>query len=252
MFELVLPQTPEAWLAWSVPLATLVIGLAYFLTPASVLGHLGLQGSVGEARSSFAGFLVGLSLAAILFDQPVLLQQLGLAWAFAAIGKLVHVGLDGARGLSVMTRLALAAAFAGLACALAGLPDATRLAMPAAVPQMLIAGAGLLTALTGVLALVAPGLLAGVLNLVPEDGEAATGELRGSHAGFHLAAGLGVLVADGPFTELALGACWLLSAFGRMISMLSERDRLLFNWAMLVAEIAIGSAVLAVVFGMVA
>lgn len=254
MFELVLPETPQAWLAWSVPLATLVIGLGYFLAPASVLGHLGLAGSVGEGRSGFAGFLAGLAVSSLLFDQPVLFQQVGLGWGFAVIGKLVHLSFDGGRGVSVFVRLTLAAVFAGLVYGLAGLPqvDPASLAPPATTQQMLVAGAGVVAVAIGALALVSPDLIARALRLATDDEPAAVGELRGAYAGFHLAAGLGVLAADGLFTELALGICWLLAAFGRMISMLSERDRLAYNWAMLVVEIALGGGVLGVVFGVAA
>ncbi|MCG6859501.1 MAG: DUF4345 family protein [Salaquimonas sp.] len=255
MFELVLPATPDEWLAWAVPLATLLIGLGFFLLPKTLLGHFGMTGSVGEARSSFAGFLVGLAVSAPMFGQPVLYQQVGIAWAFAVIGKLVHLTLDGGRSISVITRLALAAVAAGLVFGRTDLPeiDFAALSWPSTTPQMLVAGAGAVAVAIGLLAFVVPGALCRLLGLAAkEEAVGAVGELRGTYAGFHLAAGLGVLAADGWATQFALAACWLLSAFGRMISMLTERDRLMFNWLLLIIEIGLGSAILAVFFGAVA
>lgn len=257
MFEPTLPATPAEWLPLITPLATLLIGFLYFLVPGRMLSMLRLAGrpdhpeAIGEGRSRFAGFLVGLPMAALLFGQPVLFQALGVAWAIAATGKLVHIVFDDGRGILVIGRFLAAVALAGLALYLNGQPYA-EFVTPTRMPEALVAGVAAATALLGAIAFLAPRALLAMTRLQATDERgSARGEMRGTVAGFHLAGGLAALLFGGVFVELALGVAWLATAFGRMISMLSDGANNLRNWLCLVIELAFGAIPLAVVFGLI-
>jgi len=258
MFDPILPVTPAQWLTWVAPVATLVLGLAFFLAPASILSRMGLTGAdghheaTGEARSNFAGFLIGLAISAMLFDQPGLYQTVGMAWAVAVAGKLAHVIFDGGRSISVLLRLVIALGLAAVALSQAGLPQ-IEFDMPATTPDWLMSGVAALTALIGFVALVVPRVAMAVLRLAPREGaEAAPGELRGTFAGFHIAVGMAAILFGGVFIPLALGAAWLIAAFGRMISMLSDGGNNPRNWLLLLIQIMFGAIPVAAVFGLVA
>jgi hypothetical protein len=257
MFEPTLPATPAEWLPLIAPLVTLLIGIGFFFSPAPIMRHLGLVGrdnhpeAIGEGRSHFAGFLIGLPVVALLFGQPVLFQTLGVAWAIAATGKLIHIAFDDGRGLSVMIRFALAVVLAVLIFYQAGQPYA-EFTPPASLPETLVAGAAAITVLFGSVAFLMPRAFLSFVRLQAMPGrESASGEIRGALAGFHIAGGLAALMFGGVFVELGLGAAWLATAFGRMISMLSDRANNLLNWLLLLVELALGAIPLAVVLGLI-
>jgi predicted membrane channel-forming protein YqfA (hemolysin III family) len=68
-------------------------------------------------------------------------------------------------------------------------------------------------------------------------------------AGFYLGVGLCAILLAQPFIYLTLGVSWLFTAFGRIISMLSDRGGTAFNWVSLVVELALAALPLAFVFG---
>lgn len=251
-----LPQTAADWLPLLVPIASLLIGLAYFLAPVATLNHIGINGSIrhpegiGEGRSSFAGFPIGLGAAALLFQQPLLLMLLGLAFAISSLGKAVHVIFDGARMLSVLLRLIGSIGLAVLALAVSGVGPPNP-SMPATREEGLVVLVGAITLVFGLLCLLAPRRSLATLRLVQaEDRPAAHGELRGTMAGFLLAGAIGVLLYGGLFVQLAVGLGWLATAFGRMISMLSEKSGNAFNWLSLLFDLTMAAIPLAVVFNL--
>lgn len=258
MFAPTLPATAAEWLPLIAPLVTLLAGAAFFLLPGRMLGLIGLAGTpnhpeaAGEGRSRFAGFLIGLPAVALLFGQPVLFQAIGVAWVLAATGKLIHILFDGGRGPWVFLRFAVAIALAALALYQTGQPHA-QFVMPADLPRTLVTVVAALTALYGVAAFLAPRVMLATMRLAPlPERVDAAGEIRGTLAGFHLAGGLAALLFGNLFAELALGVAWLVTAFGRMISMLSDRANNAANWLWLLAELALGAAPLAVVLGLIA
>ncbi|RLQ88957.1 DUF4345 domain-containing protein [Notoacmeibacter ruber] len=105
--ELSLPVPANAgdWLALASSLVTAVLGLYMMLVPRRALGlrhmdseFIGMPAS-GIARARAGGFHLGLGLAAVLLWQPLLFLALGVAWLFAALGRLLSVLLDApARG----------------------------------------------------------------------------------------------------------------------------------------------------------
>lgn len=109
------------------------------------------------------------------------------------------------------------------------------------------------TALFGLAMLLAPRAVLRLLRLqpVPERPEA-VGEVRATLGGFYLGAGLSAILFAQPLIYLALGLCWALAAFGRFVSMLSDRGNTAYNWLRLVIEAALGGMALAFALGLVA
>ena len=81
------------------------------------------------------------------------------------------------------------------------------------------------------------------LQPVPEHPEAFAA-VRASMAGFYLGLGVTALLLAQPFLYIALGFSWAFTAFGRLVSILSDRNTML-NWLLLVVELALGAAALA-------
>ncbi|TFF25352.1 DUF4345 domain-containing protein [Jiella endophytica] len=106
--------------------------------------------------------------------------------------------------------------------------------------------------LLGLAALFAPRLVLAAIGLAPSAGSRdALGGSRASLAGFWLGTGLvGAALYDQPFVQLALGAGWLFSGFGRLVSLLTDGAtfRAIFY---LVVELVLAAAALAPAFGFV-
>ena len=120
MISIIPPQSPGEWLAWASALVTLFFGLLCFLTPRLSLRIMrlrtaeGVPEAVAESRATMAGFYLGASIVAILFNQPFVWMVLGAGWAFTAFGRLVSIVFD--RGntafnwISIVIEASLAAA----------------------------------------------------------------------------------------------------------------------------------------------
>lgn len=259
--EIYIPQTIDEWLLLAVPMAALLIGLAYFVAPGSMLRAIGLTSSsdhpeaYGEGRSTFAGFPLGLAIAAFLFGQPVLLALLGAAFSAAALGRIVQIAFDDGYGHSVFIRLLIAVALAATAFYQATMPELALRAgqgLPDDTGEILAMGAGLVTLFFGLICLLLPKTALKWIRLEERsDRPGAAGELRSGLAGFYLAAGIFVLIDGGIFVLVALACAWFATAFGRLISILSDRASNLYNWAALIFELVLGSIPLAVVFDVI-
>lgn len=103
-----------------------------------------------------------------------------------------------------------------------------------------------ITVLFGIFMLFLPATSLRILRLRPADNHPeAVGEAR-AMSGFYLAMGLCVILLMGlPFLYLIFAAAWLLTAFGRAVSMLSDRGNTLYNWIALLIELALGLVPLA-------
>ncbi len=96
----------------------------------------------------------------------------------------------------------------------------------------------------------APGLCFRLLRLQPKpEKPAAIAEGRGRMAGFYLGVGLCCIVLAQPLLYMALGFSWLFTAFGRILSMMSDRANTPYNWAFAVIELVLAAAPLAFAFG---
>lgn len=94
------PYSQGEWLAWGVAAFTLLLGLVAIFAPRWLLHALKLQVAQGHeeglavARAQLGGFYIGIGAAAILFAQPLIYMTLGLAWALAALARLVSLISD--------------------------------------------------------------------------------------------------------------------------------------------------------------
>lgn len=110
-----------------------------------------------------------------------------------------------------------------------------------------------ITALWGLILLLAPRIAARILRLqAAPDHPEAIGELRATLGGFHLGVGLSAILFAQPLIYLALGLCWALAAFGRFVSMLSDDGNTVYNWTRLVIEGILGALALGYALGFVA
>ncbi|WP_157018398.1 AGROH133_08824 family phage infection protein [Mesorhizobium xinjiangense] len=124
---------------------------------------------------------------------------------------------------------------------------------PASTGEWMAWSAAAATTLFGLLFLFAPGLTLRLHGLQPaENHPEAVGVPRSTIAGFYLGVGLCCILLAQPFIYLTLGVSWILTAFGRLISMLSDRGNTVRNWFWLVVELALGCLPLAYVLGFVA
>lgn len=96
------PVTQGEWLAWTSAAVTVAFGLLLLFAPRISFRLLRLATSerhpnaIAEARSTMAGFYLGLGLCCILLGQPFLYMALGASWAFTAFGRLIAMMSDGA------------------------------------------------------------------------------------------------------------------------------------------------------------
>lgn len=108
----------------------------------------------------------------------------------------------------------------------------------------------LITVLFGLLFFLAPGLALRLLRLRPA-GPQAGAVARESMAGFYLGIGLSCILLAQPLLYLALGLCWMLSAFGRLISLLIDRHNSPLNWLILILDLVLAALPLAFALGLV-
>ena len=108
------------------------------------------------------------------------------------------------------------------------------------------------TVLFGLILFFAPGLSLLLLRLqtTPEHPEALA-EARATMSGFYLGLGLTCILFAQPMLYIALGVSWALTAFGRIVSMMSDRGNTLYNWVSVAVEIVLAALPLAFAFGLV-
>lgn len=94
-----------------------------------------------------------------------------------------------------------------------------------------------ITVMFGLILLFAPRLSFRLMRLqtTPEHPEALS-ESRATMAGFYLGVGSCCILLDQPLLYLALGVSWGFTAFGRIVSMMSDRGNTLFNWISVAIE----------------
>lgn len=108
------------------------------------------------------------------------------------------------------------------------------------------------TVLFGLVALFAPRTTFRLLRLDTAAGHPeAVSESRATLAGFWLGVGLTCILLAQPLVYMALGLCWALTAFGRLISILSDNGSTPYNWGSLALEIVLALLPIAFVFGIV-
>ncbi len=255
-----------------VPMVTVLLGAALLLFPRAILTYLGLRAihaspeAIGEGRSSFAGPLLALGLGCLLLQDPIALQPglnftLALAWAIAAFGRVIQLVFDGAlRRKRIQMRFLLAVALALIAAQSAEVPTflcaeyfSTNCPLFSGARNWVVSIVALLTLGLGLIALFMPKLALRILKLEHRISMPfAIGETRGSLAGFYIAIGFVVLAYPQPadFMIVVLGAAWLFTGMGRMVSIVADRGLTAYNIAGTVFEVAVGAVVLSIVFGL--
>ncbi len=114
---------------------------------------------------------------------------------------------------------------------------------PTTQGEWLAWSAAFVTICFGLLLLFAPRLSLRILRLqtAPNHPEAVS-EARATMAGFYLGLGICALLFAQPLIYLALGAGWAFTAFGRIISMMSDRGMTLYNLVSVVIEVLLAAA----------
>ena len=108
------------------------------------------------------------------------------------------------------------------------------------------------TALLGLFMMFAPGYTYRFLGLQTREGRLnAAAEARSTMGGFYLGFGLSAILLAQPMVYLALGASFALAAFGRILSMLSDRGGMVVNTILLVVQAVLAILPLLYVFGWV-
>lgn len=122
---------------------------------------------------------------------------------------------------------------------------------PASNGEWLAWGSAALTLALGLFGMFAPRLMLKVMRLQTlPDRDSALAEVRASYGGFRIGLGLAcLLLHPQPLLYLALGAAWLATAFGRLVSMLSDKGMTVLNWLVIVFELAMTTAALAYALG---
>jgi hypothetical protein len=70
-------------------------------------------------------------------------------------------------------------------------------------------------------------------------------------AGFHLGLGLCCVLLAQPLLYMALGFSWLFSAFGRIVSMMSDGGNTVYNWISVIIALVLAALPLGFAFGFV-
>ena len=123
---------------------------------------------------------------------------------------------------------------------------------PTSQGEWLAWSCAVVTLVFGLLMMFAPGTVLRILRLqtVPSHPEAVS-EARATMSGFFIGTGLACVLLAQPLLYLALGMCWALTAFGRIVSMLSDDGNTVYNWAWLAAEIVLAGLALGYALGLV-
>lgn len=79
----------------------------------------------------------------------------------------------------------------------------------------------------------------------------ALAEGRGTMAGFYLGLGLCCILFAQPMLWVALGVSWGFTAFGRLVSILSDSGNTLYNWISIAIEIVLAALPLLYAFGFI-
>ncbi len=108
----------------------------------------------------------------------------------------------------------------------------------------------IITIFFGLLLMFAPRISFRILRLQTHpDHPEAIAEGRGTMAGFYLGLGLCCILFNQPLIWLALGISWGFTAFGRLISMMSDNGNTPYNWISLAMEVALAAMPVLEAFG---
>ena len=248
----------------TVPVITLILGLAFLILPRRMLTYCGLEANenspeaIGEGRASWAGIMLGMSLGCLLLQEPKALQpglslSLGIAWMITALGFCLQGILHGGFRKELVIRL-LVSLMLGVLGLWASEFIEPSFSLPIRFQDWILFLIAVLTLLLGLISFFLPTAALKILRLRPIDNvKSAAGESRNLLAGFNIALGGSYLVFPQAFVFLGLilSFAWALTGFGRLISIIFDRGLTLYNVAGLVFELAVGFLAFAVIFGII-
>lgn len=123
---------------------------------------------------------------------------------------------------------------------------------PASQGEWLAWASALVTIGFGLLLLFAPRLSFRILRLqTSPDHPEALAEARATMSGFYLGLAVCCILFAQPMLWVALGVSWGFTAFGRLISMLSDGGNTPYNWISIVIEVVLAALPLLFAFGFV-
>lgn len=259
-----LPQNFDQAFVMFVPFITLLVGLVYFLFPRKVLGFCGVEAvegkphAIGEGRSSYAGILIACGAGCLFLQEPLALQpglnlMLAFAWLIAGFGIMIQGLVDDGLDFRVFGRMLASLILGSVALQTAELLEVNP-QMPRFAVDWVFFMVALLTAGLGLVSLLTPKIALGILKLKPQETfPYAKGEPRGVLAGFYLSLGATYLLVPQAqlFLGFVLGAAWLLTGIGRLVSIFVDRGATLYNFAGMVFEAGIGFLLIGLLLGII-
>ncbi|QPC85884.1 DUF4345 domain-containing protein [Mesorhizobium sp. NBSH29] len=109
-----------------------------------------------------------------------------------------------------------------------------------------------ITVAFGLMLMFAPRLSFRLLRLQAREGRpTAIGEARSTMSGFYLGLGICCLLTAQPWLYMGLGFSWAFTAFGRLISMMSDGANTPYNWLRFAIEGILAALSLVFVFGLI-
>jgi len=249
------PTAPGAQAAFIAAAVAILIGLFMLLFPVTAGKILGLEsretrpGAIGELRAS-GGFLLGLAVAALMFDQPPFYTALGLAFAVATFGRIISLMSD--RSATMVNILLLLVQIFLAGALFHYFFDVFTPEMDVGLPTELKSQLAFYTyvaiAVIGVVLMFAPRISSYVIGI---DGTTVAGltSIR-SAGGFALGASvLGILLVgspharDAPFEKmlyinLAFAVALAFAAIGRLIALALNRGNYIYAILALLIEAA--------------
>lgn len=249
------PSAPGAQAAFIAAAIAILLGLALFVFPGSVGRFIGLEsretrpGGIGELRAA-GGFLLGLALATLMFDQPVLYTALGIAFALAAFGRILSLMSDRAASFLNFLLLLVQAVLAG--ASLYYLFDVFTPDMQFAMPEEMNARLAFYSytavAVVGALMMFAPRICCKIAGL---DGMTDMGySAVRSAGGFALGAALIAMAVANPMMDLGVSAALGMGALGRVIALIFNRGNYIYAILALLAEGGLAALIISNVAGM--
>ncbi|MBL0374987.1 hypothetical protein JJB09_23515 [Rhizobium sp. KVB221] len=255
------PSAPGAQAAFAAVGFLTVVGLSFLLFPTAVGRFLGLEshekrpGGIGELRAA-GGFLAGLSIATLMFDQPVLYTVVAIGLLLSTFGRVLSLMSDKASTLLNFLLLLVQAVLT--AATLYYFFDVFRPDTQMAVPQALDARLVFFTyaglTLLGALVMFGPRMSMTVSGLgVTAEKASAITTIR-SAGGFALGVGLiGLFVSangenapmDFLMANLGVAGAFILAVFGRLIALAFNRGNYVYAIVALVVEVVAAAAVVA-------
>lgn len=97
------------------------------------------------------------------------------------------------------------------------------------------------TILLGLIMMFAPGYAYRFLGLQPREGRLGAYAESRSIGGTYIGLGLTAILLAQPMVYLALGASFVFAAFGRILSLMSDRGNVVANLVMLVLQVALAA-----------